>query len=513
MKDSPARITLEEWDARYAELRVAGLREPWYGGPLRRHVDEGGDYRLLRLRYDNSPAALRLWNFLLTEEDRLKEARRQGKKLVGAMKDLGTVPVMAYSLANVTAFYPDGAWWIPCMMELSSKDLEIADSLGIDESFCPVRAMLGAFLTEAHFPIPDLLTCNVGATCDDFSAIAQRLNGLGYPILWWETPHRRKPKVGQASRLSGSRTEQASRLSGSQVGQASRLSGSQVGQASRLSGSQVGAGFKPIPAEESVPLPGGLSAPREQVDFVRSELERVRGAIEELAGGRLDDAALRDGIRVANRMRRVLAELRELSYSAPVCPIPALEMLIAEMLALHFCSDREEAIRVLEELLEEARRRVGEGIGPLREDAVRVFWVNPVADLRAMNILEDCGGRVCGTEYLFSHALDEIPENLPPMEALARTALADPMVGPCSERADRICRDIQLFGAEAVLVSRIPGASHCAVEGAVIHETVRKRLGLPVQEIEVPPLCDAVAPTIRTRIEALIETVKGRRKP
>ena len=480
MKDSPARITLEEWDARYAQLRAAGLREPWYGGPLRRHVDEGGDYRLLRLRYDNSVAALRLWNFLLTEEDRLREARRQGRKLVGAMKDLGTVPVMAYALGNVTAFYPDGAWWIPCVMELSSKDLEIADSLGIDESFCPVRAMLGAFLTEAHFPIPDLLTCNVGATCDDFSAIAQRLNGLGFPILWWETPHRRKPKVGQASRLSGSLGE---------------------------------AGFKLIPTEESVPLPGGLSAPREQVDFVRSELERVRGAIEELAGGRLDDAALRDGIRVANRLRRVLAELRQLAYSAPVCPIPALEMLIAEMLALHFCSDREEAIRVLEELLEEARRRVGEGVGPLREDAVCVFWVNPVADLRAMNILEDCGGRVCGTEYLFSHALDPIPEDLPPMEALARTALADPMVGPCSDRADRICRDIQLFGAEAVLVSRIPGASHCAVEGAVIHEMVRERLGLPVQEIEVPPLCDAVAPTIRTRIEALIETVKGRRKP
>jgi hypothetical protein len=467
MKDSPARITLEEWDARYAELRAAGLREPWYGGPLRRHVDEGGDYRLLRLRYDNSAAALRLWNFLLTEEDRLREARRQGKKIVGAMKDLGTVPVMAYSLPNVTAFYPDGAWWIPCVMELGSKDLEIADSLGIDESFCPVRAMLGAFLTEAHFPVPDLLTCNVGATCDDFSAIAQRLNGLGFPILWWETPHRRKP--------------------------------------ARASGGGTG--------EDAVALPGGLIAPREQVDFVRSELERVRGAIEELAGGRLDDVALRDGIRVANRMRRVLAELRQLAYSAPVCPIPALEMLIAEMLALHFCSDREEAIRVLEELLEEARRRVREGVGPLREDAVRVFWVNPVADLRAMNILEDCGGRVCGTEYLFSHTLDPIPEDVPPMEAVARTALADPMVGPCSDRADRICRDIASFGAEAVLVSRIPGASHCAVEGALIHEMVRERLGLPVQEIEVPPLCDAVAPTIRTRIEALIETVKARRKP
>ena len=32
-----------------------------------------------RLRIDNSPAALRLWNFLLSEEDRLRQARAEGK--------------------------------------------------------------------------------------------------------------------------------------------------------------------------------------------------------------------------------------------------------------------------------------------------------------------------------------------------------------------------------------------------------------------------------------------------
>ena len=142
----------------------------------------------------------------------------EGKKLVGTMKDLGTVPVMAYSLPNLVAFYPDGAWWLPCMMEHSAGLLEIADSLGIDDSFCPVRAMLGAFVTGEHFPLPGLLTCSVGATCDDFSAIAQRLESLGYPILWWEIPHRRQPEPGEAA----------------------------------------------------VELPGGFRAPAEQVDFVAS---------------------------------------------------------------------------------------------------------------------------------------------------------------------------------------------------------------------------------------------------
>jgi len=453
------RITLEQWDQRYAELRAAGLEEPWYGGPLRRHVDDG-DRRLLKLRMDNSAAALRLWNFLLTEEERLHQALGRGKKIIGAIKDLGTVPVMAYSLDNAVAFYPDGAWWIPCVMERSAGLLEIADSLGIDDSFCPVRAMLGAFVNKAHFPIPGLLTCSVGATCDDVSAIVQRLEDLGHAILWWEIPHRREPE----------------------------------------------------PGETAVDLPGVFRAPAVQVAFVRSELQRVRQALEALTGQQLTDQRLSAGIRRANRVRRLLGELRRLAFTANVCPMPALEMLIAEMLAIHFCSDQSEAIAVLEELLEEVTRRVGAAVGVLPKDAVRVFWVNPVADLRLMNLLEDVGGRVCGTEYLFCHALDPIPEDLPPMEALARTALADPMVGSPADRAARIAADVAEFGAEALVISRIPGASHCAMEGAVIGDVVRTRSGIPVVEIEAPPVTDSLQPTLRTRLEALIETVRERKK-
>jgi benzoyl-CoA reductase/2-hydroxyglutaryl-CoA dehydratase subunit BcrC/BadD/HgdB len=459
VSDITRQITLKEWDSRYEQLRKAGLDEPSYGGPLSRHVGDG-DYRLLKLRYDNSAAALRLWNFLLTEEDRLHQGRADGKIIVGTMKDLGTVPVMAYSLDNVIAFYPDGAWWIPCVMELSDKLFSIADSLGIDESFCPVRAMLGAFVNEEHFPIPDMLICSVGATCDDFSAIAQRLNSLGHPILWWEIPHRRHPDLG----------------------------------------------------EESVTLPGGFSAPKCQVEFVESELRRIKIALEESVRQKLDDKKLSMGIRKANQVRRLLDEIRQTVFTAELCPIPALEMLIAEMLAIHFCSDLNETIEVLKDLLGEAKRRVQDNIGVLNADAARIFWVNPVADLRVMNLLEECGGRICGTEYLFTHALDIIPEDLPPMEALARTALADPMVGSSADRAERICNDIRRFGAEAVLISRIPGASHCALEGQVISEIVLDKLGIPVLEIEVPPVTDSINATLRTRLEALVETVKERRK-
>jgi len=321
--------------------------------------------------------------------------------------------------------------------------------------------MLGAFVSQSHFPIPELLICSVGATCDDLSAIAQRLEHLGHPVFWWEIPHRRAPDSG----------------------------------------------------EPAVELPGGYRAPGAQVAFVQGELGRVRRALESFAGRVLTDDALKAGIRRANRIRHVLAEIRRKVFTAPSAPLPALELLIAEMLAIHFCSDPVECLAVLEDLQAEVDRRVQAGVGVSETDAARLFWLNPVADLRVMNLLEDAGGRVCGTEFLFSHALDPIPDSIPCMEALARSALADPMAGSPADRAARVCRDMQAFGAEALVVSRIPGASHCAWEGAIIGQMIRQRLGVPVVEVEVPPLTDSIEPSVRTRLEALVETVKGGRLP
>lgn len=128
-----------------------------------------------------------------------------------------------------------------------------------------------------------------------------------------------------------------------------------------------------------------------------------------------------------------------------------------------------------------------------------------------MNLLEDLGGRLCGSDYMFTHALDLIPEDLPPLEALARTALADPMVGPTADRAARIVRECQAGGAEAVVVSRIPGASHCAREGEIILAMVRREIGIPAIELEIPPVCDALRPSLVSRLQALVETAQARR--
>jgi benzoyl-CoA reductase/2-hydroxyglutaryl-CoA dehydratase subunit BcrC/BadD/HgdB len=453
-----SQISLGQWECRNQDPGLPETGPHAYRDCLERHFREG-DVRLGSLRFDPSPAALNLWSFLLSENDRLCKARKEGKKLVGAMKDLGTVPVMAYAFPGLTAFYPDGAWWIPCVMEGKDGLLDVADRFGLDESFCPVRAMFGAFVDGTHFPPPDLAICSVGAVCDDFSAIAQRVEGIGQKIFWWEIPRRRAPE----------------------------------------------------PSEIPVRLPGGGWAAAEQVAFVKKELERVQTALSGLSGVPLTRTMLRASIRRANEIREILRQLRTLTFTAKICPLPALELLIAEMMALHYCSDRDQVRVILSQLLETVSARAEAGAGFLDAGAARIYWVNPVADLRVMNWLEACGGRICGTEYLFTHALDPIPESGDPLEALARTALADPMVGSGRDRASRILRDVETFGAEAVVISKIPGASHCGLEGRVIGEYLRSRGDLPVIEIEVPPVSDSVQASLKTRLSALVETVKEKR--
>ena len=95
---------------------------------------------------------------------------------------------------------------------------------------------------------------------------------------------------------------------------------------------------------------------------------------------------------------------------------------------------------------------------------------------------------------------------------LARMALADPMVGSARGRARRICRDIEQFRSEAVIISRIPGASHCALEGAVIKEAIQAVFKIPVIEIEVPSVSDTFQASLRTRLGALMETAKAQRE-
>jgi hypothetical protein len=465
----PAQITHSQWDEAFRFLPetikhsyqyLKGTNQQTdYLNDSRCFEEFEGDTRLRSLKFDNSLASLRLWSFLLSEEGRLHKSRAAGKKIIGTMKDLGTAPILAYACDNAVAFYPDGAWWIPCVMEMSEGLLRVADSLGFGDEMCPARAALAAFFKGGHFPMPDLLVGAVGCCCDDFSSIQQRVSDLGLPIVWWELPYRREASDNEPFELT----------------------------------------------------PTGLKVPTRLVDFVAGQLQKVKAAIEKTVGQTITDEKLSQAIAKTNQLRSLLSKIRDLSYGTVPVPFPSLETQICEMIALHFCSEMDESINVLEHVASTIEERVKNRQGVLPQDSCRCVWVNPVADLRAMNMFESLGGSIAGTEYLFRHALVQIPTDIDPVRALALTALCDPMIGSSQYRARIIVEDAIKYNAEGVVISNIPGASHCATEGTIIRDYVQTKTGLPVLEVTVPPLIDSESSQLSTRFEAFFETIRNRR--
>ncbi|MEZ4813456.1 MAG: 2-hydroxyacyl-CoA dehydratase family protein [Caldisericia bacterium] len=419
-----------------------------------------GDTRLSSLKFDNSLASIRLWSMLLSEEQRLHKSRKAGKRIIGAMKDLGTIPVIAYAHPEIISFYPDGAWWIPCVMEMNAGLLKIADGAGLGEEYCPARVALSAFLNRAHFPMPELLIGAVGSCCDDFSAVMSRISRTDMKVSWWELPYRR---------------ETDSKIN-------------------------------------TTELSTGIRVENHLIDFVEEQFKTIIQEIKNHLGLEITDEMLTESIKNANRLRKSLANIRDMAYGITPAPLPSLEAQICEMFALHYCSDMEEGIDVIEFVEQMVIDRVENNIGILPEDNAKILWVNPVADLRIMNIFEDLGGRVAGSEYLFSHSLTQIPEDTHPTKALAMIALCDPMIGSSRYRAKLICDEIEKYDSEGVLISDIPGASHCATEGHIIKEEVQKRFDIPVLNITIPPLADSSLGQLSTRISAFIEIIKARRE-
>lgn len=373
----------------------------------------------------------------MTEEERLKDLRRSGKVIIGALKDLGTIPVLVNAYQNAVAFYPDGAWWLPCFKEQRTNLLPVAEALGAGEGLCPVRAMLAAFELGCHFPLPDLLFCSTGAICDDFKALAQRLVERGHPIHYWEMPHVREAQTDEAS----------------------------------------------------LELASGLCVPRLLRDIVKDELRAIAEKLSEQTGELLDEEKLRAAIRRSNRVRHLLARIR-------ASALPSLERLVCEMMAIHYCSDYDLCEAVLSRVAEEA-----EMLTP--DPALKpVFWINPVADVRVMNLLEEAGGRLCGTDFMFGHALSPLDETGDPFDTLACMALSDPMAGTTRARMKICLEEAKRCGAKGIIVSRIPGASHCAFEASMLASLS----DLPLLEIEVSSLTDSYAPALMTRLQGFMES-------
>ncbi|MBN1980446.1 MAG: 2-hydroxyacyl-CoA dehydratase [Chitinivibrionales bacterium] len=472
--DTVERISSRQWQERMGSIPQSYLDQCRF---LRSIVPGGisylrspfefachGDRLLNSLKFDGGLASLRLWSFLFTEKERLFLAKERGWTIFAAMKDLGQVPIITYSLPNSLTFYADEVWWAPCFSQ-EPHLLEKAAQLGATDELCYVRAALGAYKSNDYFPPPDLSFAGVGSCCDDFSAVMQLIEWQGYAIHWWEIP----------TRLDQSNTTATMVFKRTFAAQS--------------------------PYQESA---------------VRFLVQQYRGIVEKIEtqfGCTLTETMLHRSIASFNKLRSQIRQLRDSVYSAKRPPLPGLEMLLAEFIAIHACSDPWEAPAVLDDLLTMVRKRSKNNESPFAsdEEPLRIFWVTPPTDAAIVTVVEDRGGCICGSDYMISHAFLPIDESKPALEAIAENYMDDVMIGSSRFRAARIVAEARRYHAEGVLITGIFGASHCPYEEQVITKAVREQLQIPVLSFDVPYTPGQVSEQVITRIEGFLELLRSLR--
>ncbi len=459
-----ARITFDQWlelfdhvpDDLIERYHYYGNSEAWskYLFPPQVFAIYGMRH-LRRLKFDNSLAALRMWGFVQNETERLFRGRQTGRKVIATLGDLGAVPVIVNSFPDCVAFYPDCIWWTPFAME-SRVLFDAAAELGIGDGTCFSRAALGAFAKHSYFPDPDLVIASTGASCDDYSGVEQLVESLAPNMLWVEEPLRQECRMAKDDCRMGAPGE---------------------GQATII--------------------------------FLTREYERVVERMERLTGHAITEDELREGVHRTNRVRKLVARLRELAFRDAT--LAALEMMVVEFGNLHYYSDMDEWTAVLEHLLATSEGRAAKGEKALSADALRVVWVTPPADPLLLTYVEDAGARVVGTEYVINQALELIDEAKPPLEAIAESFMTASLIGTSKARAQSALDQARKHRAEGVIISGIFGGSHCAMEGRLIADYVKAELDLPVLEFDVTSPSREVSRQIGTRIDAFLEVLRSRR--
>lgn len=244
----------------------------------------------------------------------------------------------------------------------------------------------------------------------------------------------------------------------------------------------------------------------------RRRLDKVRKQIEEVAGALITDEKLAQSIRLYNRNRELLRAIDELRVERPGV-ISASEMqLLAQSSML---MDKARHTALLEKTL--AAMQVGK---PAANGAARVFLSGHLCHAvrpASLDLIEESGGVVVGDDLYTGrrYFVAQVSEQLPPMDALIHRwfepGIACPeKVGGQRSWAQEIIDHVRRTKAEGV-VSFMP--KHCEPH-MFFYPEVKDGLAeerIPLLLIQTEHEVLGTEGT-KTRIQALVETLKGARR-
>ncbi len=247
--------------------------------------------------------------------------------------------------------------------------------------------------------------------------------------------------------------------------------------------------------------------------YLEAELGRVKAELEAFSGKTISRDTLQESIRIYNENRRLMQEVDRMRGSDPSF-LSARQMLD---LVLSSCFlPREEHSELLRSLVASGSPGQGDGVQGVPAGAVSVLLTGimprPVAIL---DLLEEVGVRVLADDMGMGslYYSIQVPEAEDPLRALAEGYTGYPACSTLHNRAlDRsasLIRRVRESQAEGVLIFATKFCEPEYFDYPGLKEDLEKE-GVPVFLLETE-LGMGVPGPIRTRVQAFVETLKGKR--
>jgi benzoyl-CoA reductase/2-hydroxyglutaryl-CoA dehydratase subunit BcrC/BadD/HgdB len=245
----------------------------------------------------------------------------------------------------------------------------------------------------------------------------------------------------------------------------------------------------------------------------KSEVRALAARLQEVSGRRIDEAGLKEAIKIANDKRRALLRLAELRKADPPV-ISGRDALLINQIA--FNDDPRRFTVKVNELCDELDRRAEKGKsigGPARPRVMISGCPMALPNWKLAQVIETSGAVVAmeemctGIRY-FRNLVDETPDDLEGMlDAIAdRYLKIDCAVfTPNTERVENILGLVRDYDIDAVVYHALQACDPYTIEAYKVQKALDEA-GVPMLYIETDYGDDSGQ--IATRVQALLEMVR-----
>jgi benzoyl-CoA reductase/2-hydroxyglutaryl-CoA dehydratase subunit BcrC/BadD/HgdB len=238
------------------------------------------------------------------------------------------------------------------------------------------------------------------------------------------------------------------------------------------------------------------------------QIKKLKERIEDEFKVEITDERLSAAIKLMNKERMTLKNLMDLAKKKP-SPVSGMEMLTLKF-RFGFFSDKEEALRLIEEAIDEIRQKALRGESSFTERTSRILVTGTPVGIgsdKVVKLIEECGANVVCLENCSGYKrLFTVDETKDPLRSIAEQYLKIPCscMSPNPGRYELLERLIDEFHVDGVVDLTWQACHTYNIESYGIRELVEEKHQVPFLQIETD-YSESDTERLKIRIEAFLE--------